>query len=270
MSDPTTVTTAPQVITNWPTEEILVVAANAANNLETEVVDVVAACPAAFAPRTPEKRTVIDRDSWRAELGRRPLVDDSTLWASRTSGTVTAIYNDLPASEHDGYTWRDDKLILQFVTHPDWSTFLLAADSELHDQEEFGNLLDDAGHLIRSHQAADLVELADSIRATSSGHFESRIQRSTGSQTIGWSENVEARAGTAGDLEVPKIVTFEVTRFEDFPPILIDCQVRLRVKAGQLKLGLFPRPYEHVLREQWLTVIDELATEIGRPIYATK
>lgn len=249
--------------------QVVIAVANGTNGVQTKVVDVAEAAPGAFAPRTPDVRTVIDRDSFRDELRRRQLDEDGTLWASRTRGAVTAVYNDLSTDLVDEYTRRDDQLVLQFTTHPDWNTFRAAADSTLHTQEEFGDLLDDAGHLIVSHQAADLVELSDSIRATSSGHFQSRVQRSTGSQSIGWSENVEARAGTAGDLEVPKIVTFEVARFEDFPPIRIDCQVRLRVKGGNLTLGLFPRPHEHVLREQWLTVIGELALELGRPIYAT-
>ncbi|UQE73859.1 DUF2303 family protein [Gordonia sp. PP30] len=249
--------------------QVVFTAVNGAGGLETKVVDLVDGAPGAFAPRTPDVRTVIDRDSFGRELRRRGLDSDGTVWASRAKGRVTAVYNDLSTDLDDAYTRRDDRLMLQFVTDPDWSTFGNVADGQYHGQEEFGDLLDDAGHLIISHQAADLVELADSIRATSSGHFESRIQRSTGSQSVGWSESVEARAGAAGDLEVPKVVVFRVARFEDFPTVDLVCQVRLRVKGGQLLLGLFPRPYEHLLREQWQTVIGELGAEIGRDIYAT-
>ncbi|AXC38128.1 hypothetical protein SEA_AYOTOYA_50 [Gordonia phage Ayotoya] len=245
---------------------LYLVAANGERGLETRVVDVRGDAPEAFAPRGVPTRIVTDQESFASELARRPLVDGrSTVWANRNAGTVTAVYDDLgPAG--DLFTDRNDRLELRFVRDADWKLFLATADGQHHSQEEFGNLLESAGHLITSHAAADLLELVDSIRATSSGSFESRIQRSTGGQTLSFSEEVEARAGRNGQLEVPRTVTFLVSPFEDYPPVEVTCWLRLRISGGKLSLGLFPQPYDHVVRASWFDVVASISVAIAYPI----
>lgn len=253
---------------------LVVVTANGINGLETEVVDVRQAAPDAFPPRHIETRTVTDQASFIGELGARPLITTggnvrSTVWANRNRGTITAIYDDAPADATAPYADRGDRLVLQFVRNPDWQRFQAAASGEYHEQEKFGDLVESAGHLIVSHPAAELMEVIDSIRASSSGTFESRIQRSTGSQTLTWTENVDAKAGTRSQpLEVPKEVTFRVAPFEDYPEVDITCWLRLRIRGGSLGMALVPQPYEHRIQASWVDVVDQIAAAIEHPIYA--
>ncbi|MEH3135907.1 MAG: hypothetical protein PGN30_13015, partial [Mycolicibacterium neoaurum] len=84
---------------------IRVVAANGENGLETQVIDLRAEAPHAFAPRTVPVRVVTDTASFLAELTRRPLVPNhSTVWGNRHKGEVTAIYDELPANTLDDFT----------------------------------------------------------------------------------------------------------------------------------------------------------------------
>lgn len=240
------------------------------DGLQTEVIDVRSEAPDAFPPRTADVRVVTEIDSFKAEITRRALVpNESTVWGNRQAGTVTVVYNELSSVIPDDYTRRDDRLVLRFVPDPDWATFRKAADGGFHPQDEFGDLIESAGHLITSHQAAELMEIVDSIRASSKGSFESRIRRETGSQHLTFSEEVSTKAGSGSKpLEVPREVTFSARPFEDYPEIEIVCWLRVRISQGQLYLGLFPQPYEHKVRDAWTHVTTQLATDLNVPVYA--
>lgn len=249
---------------------LYLVTANGESGLQTEVVDVRAQVPAAFPPRAPERRTVTDTASFLAEVARRPLLQGlSTLWGNRDKGQVNVIYNELPADATADYTRRSDVLTLQFVADPDWATLFNAADGRFHSQLEFGDLIEQAGHLITSHPAADVMEIVDSIRASSKGSFQSQIKRDTGSVNLTYSEEVSAKAGTATrQLEVPREITLAARPFEDYPLIEIRCWLRINVSQGQLGLGLFPQPYQHLVRDAWTHKTGELAEALEVPVYA--
>lgn len=251
--------------------ELYLVTANGENGLETQVIDVRAEVPEAFPPRTPAQRTVTDTASLLAEVARRPLIGArSTVWGNRQKGQVSVVYNELSADAVADYTRRSDILTLQFVADPDWATLFKAADGDYHDQERFGDLIEQAGHLIVSHPAAELMEIVDSIRASSSGAFESRIRRDNGSQHLTYSEEVNTSAGTATKpLEVPREITLSARPFEDYPSVDVTCWLRLRISGGGLALGLFPKPYEHLVRDAWTQVTTELAEALGVPVYAS-
>ncbi|WP_100460800.1 DUF2303 family protein [Mycobacteroides abscessus] len=249
---------------------LYLVTANGENGLQTEVVDVRGKVPAAFPPRTPELRTVTDTASFLAEVTRRPLLQGlSTVWGNRDKGQVSVIYNELGTDATADYTRRNDVLALQFVADPDWATLFNAADGKFHSQLDFGDLIEQAGHLITSHQAADVMEIIDSIRASSKGSFESGIKRATSSVNLTYSEEVSAKAGTATrQLEIPREITLSARPFEDYPVIEVRCWLRLNISQGQLGLGLFPQPYQHLVRDAWTHVTGELSEALGVPVYA--
>lgn len=249
---------------------LYLVTANGENGLQAEIVDVRGKVPAAFPPRAPERRTVTDTASFLAEVARRPLLQGlSTVWGNRDKGQVNVIYNELGADATAAYTRRNDMLTLQFVADPDWATLFNAADGDYHGQEKFGELIEQAGHLITSHPAAEVVEIVDSIQSSSKGSFESKISRANGSQHLTYSEEVTTKAGTATKpLEVPREITLSARPFEDYPLIEVTCWLRLRVSGGALGLGLFPKPYEHLVRDAWTQKTGELAEALGVPVYA--
>jgi hypothetical protein len=244
--------------------------ANGEEGLQSQVIDVRALAPAAFAPRTVEPRIVTDTASFLAELTRRDLQGEySTVWGNRQAGEITAVYNDLSPVVSNAYERRDDRLILRFVADPDWATLKKAADGQFHGQDEFGDLIESAGHLITSHPAAELMEIVDSVRASSKGAFESKIRRDTGSQHLVYSEEVSTKAGSSTQpLEVPRTITLVARPFEDYPQVEVTCWLRLRINQGRLLLGLFPQPYEHKVRDAWTQVTRGIAESLGVPVYA--
>ena len=255
---------------NGADSPLYVVTANSEQGVSTRVVDVRGEAPNAFPPRTVSDRVVTDTASFVAEIARRPLLDGySTVWGNRQKGEITAVYDDLSPIASNGYTRRADRLTLRFVPDPDWATLLKAADSQFHSQEEFGDLIEQAGHLITSHPAAELVEIIDDIRTSSKGSFEIKIRRDTGSQHLVYSEEVTAKSGpSTKQMEVPREVTLSARPFEDYPLVEVKCWLRLRVQQGLLGLKLEPQPYQHLVRDAWTHVTTELADKLNVPVYA--
>lgn len=249
---------------------IYLLTANTPEGLHARVVDIRGEAPSAFPPRTVAPRIVTDAASFLAELTRRPLISgQSTVWGNRKAGEVTVVYDELPPAAGQDYTRRADHLVLRFVPDPDWATLLKAADGQYHSQDEFGDLIEAAGHLITSHPAAELMEIVDSVRASKKGAFESKIRRDTGSQHLTYSEEVATKAGSsARPLEVPREITLSARPFEDYPEIEVKAWLRVRINQGQLYLGLIPQPYEHKIRDAWTHVASSLADELGVPVYA--
>ena len=245
--------------------------ANGEDGLETRVIDVRGEAPNAFPPRTVNDRVVTDTASFLAEIARRPLLaDESTVWGNRQKGEITAVYDELSSVPTNRYTRRGDRLILRFVPDPDWATLTGTADGKFHDQDTFGDMIEAAGHLITSHPAAELMEIVDSVRTSSKGSFESRIRRDTGTQYLTYSEEVSAKAGSSTKpLEVPREITLSARPFEDYPLVEVKCWLRLRVNQGQLGLGLFPQPYQHLVRDAWSHVTTELSEKLNVPVYAS-
>lgn len=250
---------------------VYLITANGQQGLETRVIDLRELAPNAFPPRTATSRVVTDIASFLAEIKRRPLIGArSTVWGNRQYGAVSAIYDELYPEAVDEYTRRSDVLVLQFVPDPDWATLFTAADGEYHGQEEFGDLIEQAGHLIVSHPAAELMEIIDSIRASSKGSFESTIKRATGSQTLSYSEEVNTTAGSVTrPLEVPREITLSARPFEDYPRVDVTCWLRLRISQGRLYLALIPKPYAHLVRDAWTQVTGQLSDALGVPVYAS-
>lgn len=272
------VATAPQVVVEQIHSAefgndgpLFLLTANGENGLESNVVDIRNHAGQAFAPRTADTRFVTDTASFIAETVRRPLDKSlATVWGNRLRGEITAIYDDLDPDFEADYRRRTDRLILKFVPDPDWAILFAAADGKYHGQEEFADLIEQAGYLITSHQAADLMEMVQSVRTSTKGEFQSEIKRDTGSQTIVYSEEVSASAGTVQrPLEVPREITFTARPFEDYPSVDVDCWLRLRPNGGRLGIGLFPKPYHHHVRDAWESVVEKLADDIGSPIYAS-
>ena len=251
-------------------DPIHVLVANGTNGLQTEVIDVRAEAPSAFAPRTVAPRIVTDTASFIAETVRRPLIaGQSTAWANRNSGKVSVVYDDLAPDAEAEFNDRGDVLVLQFVTDPNWTLLMDAVRADPCGQEDFADLIASVGHLVTSHRTAELVELVLHLRASTSGSFESRINRANGSQVLSYVEEVTATAGRTTQIEVPQFITFRAARFEDFLPIDVTCELSLRVSGGRARLSLVPQPFDHVIRETWNTAVEDLAEALGVPVYAT-
>ncbi len=214
-------------------------------------------------------RTVSEVDSFLAELQRRPLPEViGTLWGNAQRGHLTAIYND-----HDGTDaqagWRDDKLELKLQQDPDWVQWH-AISGKYFPQVAFGDVIEELRHTIQSPDQADLLEIIDSIRASTKGEFESGIDRANGSQKLAYKKEVSTRAGAVGrELEVPQHIILSLRPWEGHPNLYeVPAYFRLNVTEGELRLAIKLFPTREIVRQAWGDLTKKIVDAVGKPVYA--
>ncbi|QSM00090.1 hypothetical protein SEA_CASHLINE_51 [Gordonia phage Cashline] len=246
----------------------VVAATTAEKGLEVEVVDLRDKIPGTIASAEAGTRLVTDVPSFLAELDRYSIDPDfSTLWGDETKGRVEAVYNDHHA---DGAGLRDNRLRLELRADQDWTAWHQLSGQYLR-QEEFGDRVEELLHTVVEPAQADLMEVIDSIRATSKGSFESKISRADGGQQLEYKEDVSTTAGKSGQLEVPKTVTLAIRPWEGLDTYKVEGWFRLRVQNGQLSLAIKLKPTRSILRAAWADVIEQIEHHLdGKPVLATR
>lgn len=241
------------------------VAVTEGSGLEVKALDEHAEGP--FPYRAKGTRQVSEVTALLDELTRRPLTPgQSTLWGDYTTGTVVAVYND-HTTEIAG--WRDDLCTLQVVKDPDWSAWEKLSGKFLS-QGDFGDLIEELLHTVVVPDQADLYEIINSVRASSSSQFESNIDRSDGSQTLTYTKEVSASAGRATrKLEVPKTITLRLRPWEGHIETYdVEAWFRLRVDNGNLGLAVKLKPTQQILRRAWADLTAKVVEHTSIPVLA--
>ncbi|WP_197516248.1 DUF2303 family protein [Mycobacterium sp. 1465703.0] len=217
------------------------------------------------------ERVVADLDSFLAELDRRPLGDAGTLWGNATAGRLTAIYNDHRCIGDDGDDlagWRDDKLTLKLVTDEDWAAWHNISGTYFG-QTEFGDKIESLLHTIVDPDQADLLEIIDSVRASTSGAFESTIERGNGGQTLTYKQEHTMSAGKGRQLELPQLITLELRPWEGHHETTeVQAYFRTRVKDGALGLAVKLKPTRQIVRDAWTAVALAVTAQTGKTVLA--
>lgn len=223
-----------------------------------------------LADAVPSRRTgnrvVAELDSLFAELVRRPLFAESTLWASPAGNTVTVIYDD---HTNDAPNRREDQLTLKLTVDEDWKAWHELSGRYLG-QEEFGDAVEELLHSVVSPDHADLMEVIESIRVSTGSQFESGIRRSDGAQTLSYREDQTTAAGRARDLEVPQTIRLKLRPFAGIPQWYeVDAWFRIRVANGQLKLAIKLKPTRPIIEAAWEDLRAAITEKVERPVLLT-
>lgn len=216
-------------------------------------------------------RTVCDVDSFLAELDRRPLpLATSTLWGNANRGRIEAVYNDHSGAAGEGTPgWRDDILALQLAEDPDWVTWHKLSGQYMS-QEAFGDRVEELRHTIVSPDQADLLEIIDSVRASTKGEFESSINRANGGQTLTYKVEVSTRAGAVGrQLDVPQHIKLSLRPWDGHPKLYeVPAYFRVTVTEGQLRLAVKLFPTREIVRQAWADLTATVVDHLDMPVYA--
>lgn len=236
------------------------------HGLQVEEIDEESIAPIPF--RAKGTRTVSEVTSLLDELTRRPLTPGiSTLWGDYEKGVVTAVYND-HSSTVPG--WRDDRLMLQLAMDPDWVAWHKVS-GEWFGQEKLGDILEELLHTVIAPDQAELLEVVDSIKASTKGSFESRIDRQDGAQALTYTHEVTASAGRSSSkrLEIPKQILLRLRPWEGHVDTYdITAMFKLRVSGGDLSLGVKLQPTQQILRTAWADMLKPVVAQTAIPVLA--
>ena len=202
----------------------------------------------------PRRKTGIvqlaDAESLSRYIDRHHRSDATTVWIDDQLGKVTAVLNDHSNNDdldNGGAEWGDHRAILKLRHTPEWEHWT-RLDGQLVDQQRFAEHIDQGLLEVVEPDGATLLEIAQTFHATTEAKFRSAIRLSDGNVQFQYDEEAEAKAGRAGELQIPSTFTLASAPYigEDVEPIEAD--LRYRVRAGALTIGYRLRRPHDVLR----------------------
>jgi uncharacterized protein YfdQ (DUF2303 family) len=185
--------------------------------------------------------------------------EHTTVWVDPIGFKVTAILNDHAPGLS---AWGDHQTLLQLVKTKEWEHWL-KHDNTMLKQQDFAEHLEDGRVEIINPDAATLLEIAQTLQGKNDVTWSSANRLSNGEVKFGYSEELQASAGTRGELSIPDRFLLSIAPFYGEDPRSIEALLRYRVREGHVQLGYkLVRPHD-VLHEAIEGIAHRLKHEHG-------
>ncbi|MFE4718364.1 DUF2303 family protein [Streptomyces sp. NPDC056728] len=205
--------------------------------------------------------TVRDADSFLTYYAKHH--DDATeVYSDVEKLTVTAV---LDAHQADTARFGEHRLVLALRRTKAWSEWL-HLDGHLVDQEQFANFLED--HLVNlvDPDAATMLEIAQSIKATTKAEFQSGTRLQSGERKFVFTEDTKASAGSKGDLTIPETFKIAVPPFEGADAYSMTARFKYRISGTGLTLGFKLEQPEERAKAAFADVLKAIAADVTTPV----
>ncbi len=190
---------------------------------------------------------------------------ETELWADIERRSVTAVINAHGGPGGDP-GWGDHRLELKLQHTPAWQAWT-KFDGQWLPQVQFAELLEERLQDVVEPDGATLTEVARSFRATKSVAFESDHVLSSGQVQLGYREEIDAKAGRAGNVDVPEKFTLGLAPFEGGKPYAVLARLRFDIAGGTLRIKyVLDRPAE-VVRTAFDEVVGVIGAGVDAPLY---
>jgi uncharacterized protein YfdQ (DUF2303 family) len=234
-------------------------------SLVAKVID-----PAVEALRPAPRRvrsdvTVTDTASWLAYYAKHKTAG-SEVFGDVATSTVTAVLN-APESP-TAPAWGDHRLSLKLEHSPAWEAWT-KRNGALLTQTAFAEHIEDRTPDLVDPDAATMLEVAQSIRATTGVKFESGVRLHDGQRRFTYAETVESKAGQRGELSVPTMLSLRLQVWRGVPiAVDVTARFRFRIDADGLRLAFVLDRLEDVLDAAWTNLLGDLTKGIDVPVLA--
>lgn len=206
--------------------------------------------------------TVHTHDSFE-EYVTRHRTRELEVWADDKTSTVTAVFD----SHADQAGWGQHRLTLQLRQTADWQVWAGQSGKMLR-QVDFAEFIEDNVENIVAPPSADMLELAQSFQANNNVVFESSKFLDSGHRQLVYKENVEAKAGRRGELDIPNHFELALQPYVGLETYRVRARFRYRIVDGDLLLGYkLDRP-DDVLRIAFDDTVTKISDDLTQPVLA--
>ncbi|NYD39944.1 DUF2303 family protein [Nocardioides panaciterrulae] len=201
---------------------------------------------------------VHDAESFVAYLAKHADAD-TEVWADAVAAKITGVLD--ANTTVDGPRHEEHRVIYGVLLTEAWKTWA-KYDGHLPDQQVFAELIEERATDVVTPSGADMLEIAQTFKATIGVNVESSKRLSDGQRQFEYRETVDAKAGKAGRMEIPETFVLGLRPFEGADAFKVTARLRYRLADGALRIGYkLDRP-EDVLREAFLSVVQKVETGI--------
>lgn len=189
---------------------------------------------------------------------------DTEVWADAVAAKITGVLDAHEATDGSipGARHEEHRVVYDVVLTEAWKAWQ-SHDGKLLDQSTLAEHFESRSIDIVRPTAADMLELAQSFRATTSSSFESSKRLSDGQRQFEHRETIDAQAGKKGQLTIPETFELGLKPFEGADAFKVTARFRYRITDGVLRIGYkLDRP-EDVLRQAFLSVVENVEEGIA-------
>lgn len=205
------------------------------------------------------KHALPETEVW-ADLGLQQLVA-----VINTHRGITTETPDPAGPNVEGAAgWGDHRLELALHKTPAWKAWE-KFDRQFLAQTTFAEHIEERLPDFALPSGAEMLELAQSFKASTKVKFESSKRLASGETTLEYREVTEAKAGPKGDIAIPDIFTLGLSPFDGCDTFKVNARLRYRISDGSLSLGYVLERPEDVLR----LAFDDIVTAVDGGINAT-
>ena len=214
--------------------------------------------------------TLAQHDSFTAYLAKHARLE-TELWADIDKDRITAVINAHAAvagdPDDEGVAgWGDHRATLQLVTTQDWRDWT-GNSGKLVGQQEFAEFVEQHLPNFIRPSAADMLELAQTIKGSTKVSFESSKRVKSGETAIEWREDTTATAGKKGTIDIPDTIDLGMQVYEAGAPYKLTARFRYRIGTGQLLLGYVLERAGDVKRDAFGQVVQQVAADTERDVW---
>lgn len=203
--------------------------------------------------------TVLDVPSFLA-VWEKHADDASSIYADPTRNTVIAVLDD-DESDPKGARWRQHRIEHALVKTPQWLAWE-KRNNTLGTQHDFAEHVENRLPDFVTPTGADMLEIAQTFQAKTQVQFTSGRRLSTGETQLAYVEQVDAKAGGRGQLDIPSQFELGLVPFEGSNRYRVTARLRYRISPSGLSIGyVLDRP-EDGLR----AAFDDVARAISKGV----
>ena len=136
---------------------------------------------------------------------------DSFIYADPDARKITAVFNDTRGTAAG---WRDHRAEFKAEYTPEFDNWL-RNNRQTKEQGAFAEFIEDNFADLAGDDAQTLLDVATTIQAKTNINFGSAKRLQNGQVQLTYTEDIDARAGAAGALEIPKEFTLGLRIFKN-------------------------------------------------------
>ena len=183
------------------------------------------------------------------------------IYADPDKRTLTAVFNDhaFPADPLAG--WRDFRAIYTAELSREFACWF-ANNKSTMEQESFAVFLEDNIADVVEPSGETLLAIALTLQAKTEVNFSTSRRLDNGQVQLAYTENIDARAGGNGSIEIPREFAIGCRLFKNGDGYKVRARLKYRLGAGKVKFWYeLDRP-ENVIEDAFKAYIEK-ARETG-------
>lgn len=192
------------------------------------------------------------------------------VWADQARSSLVGVINahtqTLGADDEGVAGHGDHRVLLELLHSEEWKAWT-ARDKKWMNQADFAEHLEDNAINVVDPDAATMLEIAESFQGTRSANFKAGVRLDSGLVQIRYEETENARAGHAGDMEIPTTFTLLLAPFVGADPVEVTARFRYRINGGNLALSYALLRADDIARGAFVDIVDTVRDTVTQPVY---